>query len=96
MAKKGKEPATQRTLCGDPTSLHKANFQGSRESEHQEVPETPANDTTERPLETQTKKAIKSAKNGKNPIEDSTRDLVVDFVGGHGENLTGGAQSQLQ
>ena len=52
MAKKEKEPATQCTLRGDPTLSHKANSQGLRESEHQEVPKTPADDTMERLLET--------------------------------------------
>ena len=47
-------------------------------------------------MKTQTEGAIELAKNGRNPVGDPTRDLVVDPVGGHGENLTGVAQPQPQ
>ena len=96
MAKKRKEPATQRTLRGDPTPSYKANSQGSREFKHQEVPETSVEDTTEHPLETQTKRAIESAENSRDSVRDPTRDPAVDPVGGHRGNLTGGAQLQPQ
>ena len=58
MVQKGKKPAMQQILCGDPTSLHKANSQGSREPKRQKVAETSADDTIEHPFEMQTKVAI--------------------------------------
>ena len=96
MAKKGKEPAIQCTLCGDLISSHKANSQGSKEPDKQKVSKTPANDTTEHPSEMQTKVAIEPVENGKSPVEDPARNPAVDLVGGHRGNLTGGAQLQLQ
>ena len=96
MAKKEKEPATQHTLCRDPTPSHEANSKSLREPKHQEVPETSADDTTEHPSETLTKRAIEPVENGRNPVGDPIRDPAVDSVGGHRGNLTRGMQSQPQ
>ena len=91
MAKKGKKPATQCTLRRDLTPSHKADSQGLRELEHQKVPKTPIEDTTERSLKTQTEGAIELAKNSRDLVGNPIRDPAVDPVGSHGENLTGGA-----
>ena len=92
MTQKGKELATQQTLCKNLSPSNKANFQDSREPDKQEIAETPANDTTECLSETQTKVTVEPAENDKGSVGD----LAVDPVGGHGENSTGGAQLQPQ
>ena len=92
MAQKGKKPATQQILYGDLTSLHKANSQGSQEPEQQEVAKTPVKDTTERPSEMQTEVANDLAEEGRGPVKDPARNLIVDSVGGHGRQLIEGAQ----
>ena len=94
MAKKEKELATQRTLCGDPTFSHEANFQGLRELEQQKVLKTPADDITERLLETQTKVVVEPAEDDRGSVGDSARDSAVDLVGSHRGNLTRDAQLQ--
>ena len=96
MARKGKEPATQGTLRGNPTPSNEADSQGSREPERQEVAETPADDTTERPSETQTEVAVEPAEDGRGPVGDPTRNPAGGPVGGHGGDSTGGAQSRPQ
>ena len=52
--------------------------------------------TTERPSEMQTEVVIDSAKKGRGPVGDPARDPIVDPVGGHRGDLTGGAQLQPQ
>ena len=91
MMKKGKELVTQRTLRGNPTLSHKADYQGLREPKHQKVLETSADDIMERPSETQIKGAIEPTENGRDPVGDPTRNPVVDSVGGHRGNSTGDA-----
>lgn len=92
MTQKRKESATQRILQGDLTLSHKANSQNSNKSKHQEIPETPVNDITKRLSETQTKRIIKPIENDRDPVKNPTKDPAVDLVGGHGGNLTRGAQ----
>lgn len=64
--------------------------------ERQKIAETPADDTTERLSETQTKVATEPTENDRGPVGDPVRDSTVDPVGGHGGQLTGGTQSQPQ
>ena len=53
-------------------------------------------DMTKRPLEMQTKRIIEPTENGRDLVGDPTRDPAINPVGGHRENLTGGAQLQPQ
>ena len=92
MAKKGKEPATQRILRGDLTPSYKVDSQDSKEPKHQEVSETPTDDITERLSETQIERAFEPMEKSKNLVGDPTRNPAVNPIGGHGGDLTRSAQ----
>lgn len=96
IACKGKKPATQQTLQENPSPLDKANSQGLKELERQEVTKTPAKNRMEHPDEMQTKVQSEPAKFDKSFIRDPTRNPAGGPVRSSVKDPAGGAQLQFQ